>query len=168
MELSVTQQVKAAEYLAKAVHIGQVDKSGRGYIHHLRETVSGFYWRYVSAYSTTGLLDDEFKYGTAAAWLHDAVEDTNVTLEMLTGLGFSPRVVELVDLLTRERGVDSETYYLRISKDPIARIIKAADMDSNTIPERLASLPDGTRERLVAKYHKGYHAIGMAPEDRHR
>ena len=47
-------------------------------------------------------MEDEFT--TCAALLHDVVEDTSFTLEDIAGMGFPPPVVEVLGLLTHEKG----------------------------------------------------------------
>lgn len=77
----------------------------------------------------------------AVAWLHDVVEDTDVTLADLEDIGFIPDVVEAVRLLTREHqregdGSDYETYKARLlaaggESGCIARAVKLADAREN-------------------------------------
>ena len=75
----------------------------------------------------------------AAAWLHDVVEDTEVTLDTLSEL-FGEEVAELVDWLTdRSRPEDgNRATRKRIDRDRLAQApeaavtIKLADLVSNT------------------------------------
>ncbi len=70
----------------------------------------------------------------SAAWLHDIVEDTRVTLKDLRNWGVDARTVELVDLLTKKNlphEPESEEYYQGIAHDDTACILKAADRCSN-------------------------------------
>lgn len=73
---------------AKAAHRGQVRKSGEAYIHHPLE---------VATVVAVMALDDQ---AVAAALLHDAVEDTGVTLEDVA-VEFGPDVAGLVDGVTK-------------------------------------------------------------------
>lgn len=163
--LSLREQAHRAECLAEAMHTGQVDKSGRSYFQHVIETADNYVGRWREEGIRSGSPDGEtaFYHGMSAAWLHDVVEDTPVTLEMLRTLEFPEETVTLVGLLTRTRDVSSDIYYQRIAGDSIARLIKAADMDSNTRPSRLAMLDEKTRQRLMTKYAKGYERIDMEP-----
>lgn len=70
----------------------------------------------------------------SAAWLHDTVEDTDVTVRTISD-AFGPRVGHLVDLLTDRPGKNRmerhlDTYY-RIRKDRDAILIKLADRLDN-------------------------------------
>lgn len=162
--LSHVQHVRRARLLATCLHEGQTDKSGRAYFHHLGETVVHYRYRFETSLMADSLMTHStYCLGEAAAWLHDAVEDTPMTEEVLLQLEFPREVVELVGLLTRTKDVPSDLYYRKIKADPLARLIKAADMDSNTAPERMARLDEETRTRLTAKYAKGYKAIDMEP-----
>lgn len=128
--------VDLAQQIATAAHEGQVDKAGRPYITHparVAARVSG----------------DE--YAAAAAWLHDVVEDTDVTLADLERV-FPPEVVEAVDALTRRPDEEPASYYARVRQVPLASTVKLADLDDNSDPQRLARLDAQTRERLLAKY----------------
>ena len=141
--------VRAARELATAAHRGQVDKAGRDYIEHPRRVVAA-----VAAHAAPERLPQ----AQAAAWLHDVVEDTDVTAEQLRA-DFPPEVVDAVEALTRRPGQDPEDYYAGVKADPIARAVKNADLDDNTDPDRLALLDAATRERLLAKYAKARAAL---------
>jgi guanosine-3',5'-bis(diphosphate) 3'-pyrophosphohydrolase len=72
----------------------------------------------------------------AAAYLHDVVEDTDVTIEDL--YDFPPRVVELVELLTEPKNVDEskkteafQQYLRRLVTDPDAASLKTIDRTDN-------------------------------------
>ena len=66
--------VEVAERLARAAHVGQVDKRGRGYAEHHLAPVAA-------------LLRPFGPQAEAAGWLHDVLEDTDVNCETLTGAG---------------------------------------------------------------------------------
>lgn len=65
----------------------------------------------------------------AAAWLHDVVEDTALTLADLTSFG--PTVMDLVGRLTKRPGQSHADYYQRIWESREATLIKLADRISN-------------------------------------
>ena len=72
-----------------------------------------------------------------AAILHDVVEDTEVGLQDLSDVGFSPEVVSAVHRLTRQEGESYTNYIERLRVDPIAVIVKIADLSDNTDMTRL-------------------------------
>lgn len=84
-----------------------------------------------------------------AAVLHDAVEDTELTLDDVIEF-CGPEVAEVVELLTHDEGMSYERYMVRLMQNPIARIIKRADTCDN-----LATLPfnDDHSARLWKKYY---------------
>ncbi|WP_345353375.1 HD domain-containing protein [Rhodococcus olei] len=125
-----------AEQIAAAAHVGQVDKAGQPYITH-------------PARVAARVAGDE--NAVAAAWLHDVVEDTAVTLADLEE-SFPAEVTTAVDALTRRRGEAPADYYARVRTVPLALTVKLADMADNSDPQRLAKLDAATRDRLIAKY----------------
>ena len=70
----------------------------------------------------------------AAAYLHDIVEDTDVTLDTLRIVGFPERTIMLVDLLTRKEGQSYSEYIdtLLQSNDREAMLVKLADLNDNS------------------------------------
>lgn len=127
----------SAEALARAAHTGQYDKAGMPYWTH-------------PARVAARVADDTS--AQAAAWLHDVVEDSDVTLEDLLAQGFPAEVVAAVALLTRRRGQPAADYYAGIRTDALALRVKLADLADNSDPDRLALLDRQSRERLEAKY----------------
>ncbi|MFT4246131.1 MAG: HD domain-containing protein [Micrococcaceae bacterium] len=132
--------LKAKELAIKA-HKGQVDKSGIDYITHPA--------RVAKTLSDEG-ADPET---VAVGWLHDVVEDTEITLEDLRKLGFSQSVVAGVDAMTKRKGEPLKEYLTRVKANPIAHQVKLADVKDNTNPTRVAALKDEkTKEKLAKKY----------------
>ena len=132
--------VAAAQAIATIAHRGQTDKLGVDYILHPA--------------GVAARLKDPSE--VAAAWLHDVVEDCDVTPDDLLKAGIAPEVVGAVVLLTRtpevENGPDPDAYYRALRENPIALAVKRADIADNTDPNRTALLPAEQRERLRAKY----------------
>ena len=135
-----TDLVARAEKLATDHHRGQTDKADQPYIDHPRrvaQRVSGF--------------GPEFE---AAAWLHDVVEDTTVTMDDLRRQ-FPDAVVEAVAALTKEKGSsDHAAAVARACADPIAKVVKAADVADNSDPARLALVAEPKRSELTDKYRR--------------
>ena len=109
--------------LAAVAHAGQLDKCGKPYITHPIRVMM----------RCAG-------YGDAVemtAVLHDVVEDTWVTLDLLRTMGFPPGVVEAVDALSRRKGQETYGEYIeRCSRNEIAAKVKLADIDDNSDPAR--------------------------------
>jgi (p)ppGpp synthase/HD superfamily hydrolase len=139
--------VALAKDIAFMAHRGRHDRSGAPYIDH------------------PGRISERFDTVTesveaAAAWLHDVLEDTDVTAQELLEAGVLPDVVDVVVLLTRTPDQTPDDYYARIRRNPIARRVKLADIDDNTARWRLRRLDYDTQLRLVEKYRYARQALG--------
>ena len=131
-----SQSEKAYE-IAKRAHLGQVDKAGEDYIKH-PEKVASF------------VKTDEEK---AVAYLHDVIEDTELTLEDLCEYGFSKEVIEAVDIITKKRGEDYQSYLNSVKKNKLARAVKLADLRHNSDLTRLIKVTEKDIKRKE-KYQK--------------
>lgn len=89
------------------------------------------------------------------AVLHDMVEDKFTTLEALSEMGFSLRIVEGVDGLTHRDNESYEEYLDRLSKNSDCVEVKKADLKDNTDITRLKGLREKDFARMV-KYHKAW------------
>ena len=133
-----------AEVIARVAHATQRDHlTGRPYIEHIERVVA--------------LVDgDDAK---AVAWLHDVLEDTEMTFSDLLEAGISECVVDAVRLLTRCPTVsasydfdgrqDYGTYidYVRTSGNALAIAVKVADLLDHLRPASLHVLTPSMRER---------------------
>jgi (p)ppGpp synthase/HD superfamily hydrolase len=113
--------------LAATVHSGQRDKAGAPYIlHPLRM-----------------MLKMKTVETQMAAVLHDVVEDCGVTPALLAYEGFPASVIESVGALTK-RIIDGseepyEEFIRRAAQNPIARLVKLADLEYNMDLSRIRS-----------------------------
>jgi (p)ppGpp synthase/HD superfamily hydrolase len=85
----------------------------------------------------------------AVSFLHDVVEDTDITLENLKVFGFPQEVIDGVDAMTKRDGESYDEYIERLSGNLIAVMVKIADSYSNLT----ASIISGGTKR-IAKYTK--------------
>lgn len=131
-----SQSEKAYE-IAKKAHLGQVDKAGEDYIKH-PEKVASF------------VKTDEEK---AVAYLHDVIEDTELTLEDLYEYGFSKEVLEAVDIITKKGGENYQSYLNSVKKNKLARAVKLADLRHNSDLTRLTEVTEKDIKRKE-KYQK--------------
>lgn len=88
----------------------------------------------------------------AVAVLHDAVEDSDLTLDDLRRMGFNERIVSGVDSVTKREGETYPDAVLRASRHPLGRLVKLADNLDNSSEEQLAPLPEVRQIRARAKY----------------
>ena len=84
-----------------------------------------------------------------AALLHDVLEDSAYTLDSLRQAGFPPAVLEAVGLLTRDIRMRYLDYVARLRRNPIARRVKLADLRHNSDPNRLETVTEQSRRRLL-------------------
>ena len=132
-----TDKTKKAMKLCFEAHKGQVDKTGVPYVFH--------------PFHVAEQMTDEAT--TVVALLHDVVEDTEYTLEDIAALGFGQDIVGAVALMTHEDDVPYLDYVARLKSNPLARVVKLADLAHNSDLSRLGKVDDETRRRLE-KYKK--------------
>jgi guanosine-3',5'-bis(diphosphate) 3'-pyrophosphohydrolase len=73
-----------------------------------------------------------------AAVLHDVVEDTPITFEAISSEGFPQEVIEAVQALTKHDGESRIEAAKRAARNPIARVVKLADVTDNMDLSRIA------------------------------
>ena len=123
-----------AELLATLVHKNQFRRDGvTEYITHPAAVAKR--------------LSGESKNVIATAWLHDVLENTGLTKNMLIDVKMPEDVIEAVDCLTK-RSSESYEYYLKnVRKNKIALKVKIADM--------LHNLSDTPTKKQIIKYARG-------------
>ena len=129
--------VDLALSIATQAHEGQLDKAGVDYIKH-------------PIYVASQVDTEEEK---AVALLHDVIEDSPVSAEELLQAGLPETVVTAVQVLTKKKEQDYQTYLETVKKNPLARVVKLADLKHNSDLSRLSSITEKDRERLK-KYKK--------------
>ena len=122
--------------IATEAHAGQTDKAGAPYLAHVLRVV------YASPAGDAAIV----------AMLHDVVEDSPWTIEQLAAEGFSPDIVEAVDAMTRREGEDYFDFVGRAAANPLARIVKRADLLDNMDRTRLKREPTERDQERLAKY----------------
>jgi (p)ppGpp synthase/HD superfamily hydrolase len=131
--VGVARIVLLASSIAIKAHEGQFRRNGiTPYIAHPKAVAES--------------LEGESPEVIATAWLHDVLEDTDVTISEIKHAGIPVRVIEAVGTLTRWDGLSYEDYLHWITQDEIARKVKIADIRHN--------LSDSPTEKQVAKYEK--------------
>ena len=136
--------IDTALRIATAAHAEQTDRDGNPVILHAL---------------TVGLMGhtDEEK---AAGFLHDVVEDSDLSFNDLLREGIPTGIVNALRLLTHEAGTDYDAYIQRIicSANPIALQVKYNDLQHNFA--RGKAHPD-----LQAKHGKALERIKKAIDD---
>ena len=114
-----TPLTKKAIKLAYIAHKDQYDKAGLPYITHPLHLAE--------------CMNDE--YTTIAALLHDIVEDTDITFDDLSK-EFPKDVIDVLKLLTHQKGVPYMDYIAKIKTNDIAKAVKIADLRHEQRPDQ--------------------------------
>lgn len=143
-KMAASKIVWKALKFATEKHRGMKDKAGAPYISHPIRVA-------------TRMRGDD---AACVALLHDVIEDCGVSAADLRNLGMNEAVIEAVVLLSKVEGMVYEDYLRAVKANPLALVVKLADIADNSDPDRLARLPDADAARLVAKYNKALAILG--------
>jgi len=128
--------------IATQAHMGQKDKAGAPYIlHPLRVMMK---------------MPTENEMITAV--LHDVIEDTSCTVEMLRKEGFTNDILEALDCLSRKDSESYKEFIERVKQNPLAIKIKLADLEDNMDENRLGTLTEADTKRLD-KYRNAHERL---------
>ena len=137
MKEAMGPQERLARDIAMKAHAGCVNpKTGEAYVTH-------------PAHVAACVQGDAAK---AVAWLHDVVEDTELTLDDLRAAGLGDDVIRGVDGMTHRPGEDYLDFVRRAAADPLARQVKEADVRHNLDLGRIPCPGEKDLERVRAKY----------------
>lgn len=142
-----TPLVKKAMCLAYEAHHGQLDKSGVPYLYHPI---------HLAEQMTT-------EASVVTALLHDVLEDTAFTLERLQAEGVPADILEALTALTRQEGEDYETYIRRACCNPLARIVKRADLLHNSDETRGPCCSAGWAAAHRERYRRALEILEETP-----
>ncbi len=129
--------LEKAIHIAVEAHRGQIDKAGKPYILHPMRVM------------LAGQNEDEMILGI----LHDVVEDTPISLEMLRNEGFSERILTALDAISKREGEEYPDFIERVVKDPLSSRVKLYDLHDNMNRERIKEYKEAD-ERRHEKYVK--------------
>ena len=136
--------LKKAEDIATKAHKGQFDRCGVEYINHPRTVAS-----YVDSPKEK-----------IVAWLHDTIEDTDITEADLRPV-FGDEITDAVVALTKTEGEDYFDYISRVIKNPLSARVKIADLTHNMKPDRIPH-PTEEDQKRMEKYKKAYGIVSTA------
>ncbi len=99
------------------------------------------------------------------AVLHDVLEDTDCTEDDLRRAGYSERVIEALDHLTRRDGEAYAAYIERIDEDALARQVKLADLADNLANNRRLAAVSASRDirARITRYERAIAVLRAAP-----
>lgn len=114
--MQASEHLKHAIQVAADAHEGQMDKAGKPYFEHCQRVAAA-------------VAGDQAK---TVAYLHDVAEKgRSWTLDRLKEEGFSQAVLSAVDALTRRRDEPEDVFIRRAISNPLARLVKRADLEDN-------------------------------------
>ena len=129
--------IEKALQIAIKAHKGQTDVGGKPYILHVLRVMNS-------------VDKDEEKI---TAILHDVVEDTDWTFNKLKKEGFSNKIIEAIDSVTKRKGEEYFTFVNRSKNNVIGRVVKIADIKDNANIKRIDNPKKKDFER-VERYKK--------------
>ena len=129
--------LELAKLLSQEAHKNQVDKAGIDYFTGHIQTV-------VNSVKTN-------KEKTVA-YLHDTVEDTNITIDRIYEI-FGDEIGLAVETITKTDNIDYFDYINNIKNNKLARIVKIADLKHNMDLTRLETVTEKDLKRYE-KYKK--------------
>lgn len=132
MYLEENSNFEKALQIALQAHLGQRDRYGEPYILHPLRVMSR--------------LDSGDE--KIVALLHDVIEDSPLTLEQLASKGFTEKIINAVDALTKRAGEDYMKYIARVTSDTLARVVKLADLEDNMDLRRCKELATDDINRM--------------------
>ena len=133
--------LESARLLSQKAHSNQVDKAGVDYFTgHIQTVVNS-----VHTYKEK-----------IVAYLHDTVEDTEVTIEMIYE-EFGEEIGDAVKAITKPKKLDYTKYIEGIKANELARAVKIADLKHNMDLTRLKEV----REKDVKRVEKYRKALGV-------
>lgn len=119
-----------AEVLAREAHSGQFDKAGQPYFLHV-ETVSNSVAEIIQGWFYPSL--EFILKARIVGYLHDIVEDTDMTIEALWAYKVPTDCILAIERLTKSKSVPYQEYLQGIKQNKLAAVVKVADMIHNRI-----------------------------------
>lgn len=146
-----------AHAMATVLHSGQTDQAGMDYLAHPKRVLGHM----LTTERYQSLSPEDQAAARQAAWLHDALEDTPARPEDLRAAGFSEKVIDAIDGVSKRDGEATDAYFERVRSNPISWALKIGDHLDNTDEDRRQNLlgspkhpvapedlnPDGTMKK---------------------
>jgi GTP diphosphokinase / guanosine-3',5'-bis(diphosphate) 3'-diphosphatase len=126
MRLTLREQLLLSPQVAARAHQHQKRKDGTPYVAHPMRVA-------IRVASSIGQFDEAMNIeARIVAFLHDVVEDTDVSFDDLRDLGFSESIIHSVDAVTKRPGEKYADFIARCKTGgPIAIAVKLADIEDN-------------------------------------
>ena len=127
-----TKLTRLASKIAYKAHEGQTDKAGVPYIFHPIHIAEQ--------------MDSE--ESCVVALLHDVIEDSDITLEILNKY-FNDDIITALRVLTKKENDDYLMYIKRVKTNKLATKVKIKDLEHNRDLTRLDEVTDKDRKRSM-------------------
>ena len=127
-----TKLTRLASKIAYKAHEGQADKAGVPYIFHPIHIAEQ--------------MDSE--ESCVVALLHDVIEDSDITLEILSKY-FNDDIIAALRVLTKKENDDYVMYIKRVKTNKLAAKVKIKDLEHNRDLTRLDEVTDKDRKRSM-------------------
>lgn len=127
-----TKLTRLASKIAYKAHEGQNDKAGVPYIFHPIHIAEQ--------------MDSE--ESCVVALLHDVIEDSDITLEILSKY-FNDDIIAALRVLTKKENDDYVMYIKRVKTNKLATKVKIKDLEHNRDLTRLDEVTDKDRKRSM-------------------
>ena len=127
-----TKLTRLASKIAYKAHEGQTDKAGVPYIFHPIHIAEQ--------------MDSE--ESCVVALLHDVIEDSDITLEILSKY-FDDDIIAALRVLTKKENDDYVMYIKRVKTNKLATKVKIKDLEHNRDLTRLDEVTDKDRKRSL-------------------
>ncbi len=127
-----TKLTRLASKIAYKAHEGQTDKAGVPYIFHPIHIAEQ--------------MDSE--ESCVVALLHDVIEDSDITLEILSKY-FNDDIIAALRVLTKKENDDYVMYIKRVKTNKLATKVKIKDLEHNRDLTRLDEVTDKDRKRSL-------------------
>ena len=127
-----TKLTRLASKIAYKAHDGQTDKAGVPYIFHPIHIAEQ--------------MDSE--ESCVVALLHDVIEDSDITLEILSKY-FNDDIITALRVLTKKENDDYVMYIKRVKTNKLATKVKIKDLEHNRDLRRLDEVTDKDRKRSM-------------------
>lgn len=127
-----TKLTRLASKIAYKAHEGQTDKAGVRYIFHPIHIAEQ--------------MDSE--ESCVVALLHDVIEDSDITLEILSKY-FNDDIITALRVLTKKENDDYVMYIKRVKTNKLATKVKIKDLEHNRDLTRLDEVTDKDRKRSM-------------------
>ena len=133
----------------------KVDKGGQPYIGHLRRVAEKVDKIVNEKYQYSSIrLSDNYNKAVLVAYLHDILEDTDCTVPELEDIGCDKEIIDAILAITRSVNEDKYFDFIkRVKKNPIARIVKIADLEDNMDITRLNKFGEYEQKRLMKYWY---------------